>query len=376
MRRLWHLDRQVWSRKGAVTRCLNTTVHSLWMLVWNVSREEPSDADLPAAPVTMTACVPLWRSTGLSWADVSELIAIIQAEMARGLGDSTSRECGWLAQAALNSLKADIAGDYLAAQGEEIERRRDDGVAAQHLAGRFLANASHEIRTPLTAVLGFSELLLEETYGTLNAEQRAAVGHIENSAQNLLEIVNNVLDLMQYRAGRLQLQYRRVAAAPLLENIHSILLPLSQRRKVRFTHEIPEDLGSIEADEGIVRHIVYHLLESALRATPQGGEVVLRAARGEGTLTIVAYDTALHFPPEAVDNMNDAYPILENSPARGYEGWEIGLPLVRRYVDLHGGTLSIDSSPDSGTTFLVKLPVQQPTHTRAAAPTIQANGDS
>ena len=103
--------------------------------------------------------------------------------------------------------------------------------------------------------------------------------------------------------------------------------------------ELPDDLGTVEMDENIVRHIVYHLLSSALRATPAGGEVVLRVRREAPSLLLEARDTALHLPADAIANMLDPFPRLENSPTRGYEGWEVGLPLVRRYVELHQGEL-------------------------------------
>ena len=162
------------------------------------------------------------------------------------------------------------------------------------------------------------------------------MGHIENSAQNLHEIVNNVLDLMHIRSGKLRLQYRRVAIAPLLRSIYEILLPLSERKHVTFREDLPEDLGVMEADEGIVRHIVYYLLESSIRATPQSGEVVLKAERSSSHLTIVTYDTALQFPPEAIEKMKDDYPILETlrsevmkdgkSGFRSYAGMRICIP--------------------------------------------------
>ena len=351
--RLWHVDRQGWTRKGVVTRCLNAAVRELFALLIRASSIEPE------TPIKMQESAALWSETGLSWDDIVVLADIVQERVSAFLGPESFAGAASLVQAAVSSLKVEVAGVYIRVQAEEMGRQRDDSVASRHLAGRFLANASHELRTPLTAVLGFSELLLEDTYGELNAAQRTAVGHIENSAQNLHEIVNNVLDLMQYRAGKLELQYRRIAVSPVLRNIYDILLPLSRRRRVQFGHQVPDDLGSMDADEGILRHIVYNLLESALRATPENGEVILRAERTDGTLTIVAYDTALHFPQEAIENMNDAFPILENSPARGYEGWEIGLPLVRRYVDLHTGTLAIESSPDSGTTITVRLPAER-----------------
>ncbi len=356
---LWYLDRQVWSRKGAVTRCLRETVRELSALLDYTTK---GDASLPrpTTPIRLNGCAPLWSETGLSWTDTMVLVDAVLHRMLEAVSDEASPGPSWLVQAALNGLKVDIAATFLRAQADEMARQREINVASQHLATRFLANASHELRTPLTAVLGFSELLQEEMYGPLTADQQTAVGHIENSAQNLLEIVGNVLDLMQVRSGRLQLQYRRMAVDRVLRNIFDILMPLSKRRKVDFEFEIPVDLGSVEADESIVRHIVYQLVQSALRATPENGKVVLRAQRTDSTLTIITYDTALHFPPEAIENMNDAYPMLENSPARGYEGWEIGLPLVRRYVELHRGSLDIASTPESGTTIQVLLPTRRP----------------
>ena len=235
-----------------------------------------------------------------------------------------------------------------------------EAALTQHLAGRFLANASHELRTPLTAILGFSELLLEDTYGPLNEAQRTALGHIEESAQNLLEVVNNLLDLLHIRAGNLVLRYRMLDVADVLQSLHGVLSPLSARRGVRFRLELSDALGQVETDEKIVRHIIYHLLASALRSTPSGGEVVLSAERAAPALLIRTHDTALHLPPEAVANMMAPFPLLENSPTRGYEGWEIGLPLVHRYVELLQGTMELESLPERGTTFTIKLPLRRP----------------
>ena len=351
--RLWHLDRQVWTKRGVVTRCLTVAVRGLCALL------SPARAGELVAPVSLPEGVADWSETGLSWAEIVALADIVQDRTIVSLGPASCNEQAWPVQAVISSLKAEIAGVYLRQQEEAIARQRDDSVASRHLAGRFLANASHELRTPLTAVLGFSELLLEDTYGELSEAQRTAVGHIENSAQNLHEIVNNLLDLMQFRSGKLEMHYRRIAIAPLLQHIYAILGPLANCRKVLFAHQVPDDLGSMDADEGILRHIVYHLLESALRATPEGGEVTLKAERTDDLLTIVGFDTALHFPRETIENMNDAFPIIENSPARGYDGWEIGFPLVRRYVDLHAGTLAIESGPDRGTTITVRLPTDR-----------------
>jgi signal transduction histidine kinase len=235
-----------------------------------------------------------------------------------------------------------------------------EAALTQHLAGRFLANASHDLRTPLTAILGFSELLLEDTYGPLNEAQRTALAHVEESAQTLLEVVNNLLDLLHIRAGNLVLRYRTVEIAAILQSLHSVLSPLSARRNVGFRLQLAENLGQVETDEKIVRHIVYHLLASGLRSTPAGGEVVLSAERTGEALLIRTHDTALHLPPEAIANMMPPFPLLENSPTRGYEGWEIGLPLVHRYVELLQGTMELESLPERGTTFTIQLPLKRP----------------
>ena len=243
---------------------------------------------------------------------------------------------------------------------ETEPRLESESALTEHLAGRFLANASHELRTPLTAILGFSELLLEDTYGPLNDAQRTAMGHVEESAHTLLEVVNNLLDLLHIRAGNLVLRYKMVDIAFVLRSLHSVLSPLSARRGVGFQLELTDGLGHVETDEKIVRHIIYHLLASGLRSTPAGGQVVLSAERTTQHLLMRTHDTALHLPPEAVANMMGPFPLLENSPARGYEGWEIGLPLVHRYVDLLKGTMELESLPDRGTTFTIKLPLQRP----------------
>lgn len=242
---------------------------------------------------------------------------------------------------------------------EQETSLESEAALTQHLQGRFLANASHELRTPLTAILGFSELLLEDTYGPLNDAQRTALGHIEESAQNLLEVVNNLLDLLHIRAGNLILRYKKVDIAAVLQSLHSVLSPLSSRRGVGFRLDLAEGLGEVDTDEKIVRHIIYHLLASGLRSTPSGGEVVLSAERNDRWLVIQTYDMALHLPPEAVANMMGPFPLLENNPARGYEGWEIGLPLVHRYVELLEGTMEIESLPERGTSFTIKLPLKR-----------------
>ena len=351
--RLWHLKNSLLSDEGEITRCGAGTLLAL-------AESHPagdstvSSEDLRAAEEAGKA----WGSLSIAWVDAQSALSLFVTRLRTILaGSQVSPDISSYFDTLLNIVRMAAAERRVQDLEQQLAAHREESVLTQHLAGRFLANASHEIRTPLTAVLGFAELLLEETYGDLNEEQRTAVGHIENSAQNLSEIVNNLLDLLHIRSGKLTLQYRPVNIGTLLKDLYQILLPLAVRKNVVFTLEMPVDPGIIEADVNIVRHIIYHLLASGLRATPAHGEVSITTERDEENLVILTRDTALHLPADAIANMLDPFPRLENSPQRGYEGWEVGLPLVRRYVEIHGGDLTLTSLPTQGTLFRITLPI-------------------
>jgi len=299
----------------------------------------------------------MWASLAYSWADVQKMIHLVADCMDRFLKSAgLDAQASTLCALAVAAVSESAAGHRTVKLEQDLATIREQAVLSQHLAGRFISNASHDLRTPLTAILGFTELLSEESYGKLTGDQADAVGHVYNSAQNLLEIVNNLLDIIQIQAGKLSLRCKRTEIAPVLTAVHALLSSLAERRNVNFTIDVPDDLGAMNMDENIVRHIVYHLLSSALRSTPSGGTVTLSALRTSNRVTIITTDTALKLPREAIDNMLGTVPLLENSPVRGYEGWEVGLALVRRYVELHEGTMEIDNPEEEGTVFRVTLP--------------------
>lgn len=382
---LWHLDKALFGRKSHATLCASETLTALID-----SHQLPAGPSLPASETDTPAeetetpaengsgaenASPssgahrqalrntgrAWTALPVEWGDLRTLLRLLTAQTDLALKRrGAPREARTQCELLFDSLTLAVAEARIGLLEQQQFQQREEALTAQHLSSRFLANASHEVRTPLTAILGFAELLLEESYGELSTQQRTVVGHIENSAQNLLEIINNLLDILQIRTGRLQLRYRQVVVEGMLQNLYEILVPLAQRKSVQFTIELPENLGAIEADENIVRHIIYHLLASALRATPAGGQVLLSARRDTESLQVFTHDTALHLPPEAAANMANPFPRLENSPARGYEGWEIGLPLIQRYLDLYGGSIAMTSLPGQGTTFCILLPLTRP----------------
>jgi signal transduction histidine kinase len=388
--RLWHLESALFAKRGTATLCAETllsllsdaktldgvyppTHFSLFETMAAFDTSVSSTRPLSTSEIPLQSrdtevnrayatCARDWADLPISLIDLRTLLECFNQQILATLEqESADAETLIAFNALVSHLICAVAGLRAYRAERELDAQREEIIATQHLATRFLGNASHELRTPLTAILGFSELLLEGHYGELPPVQQTALSHIDNSAQNLLEIVNNLLDLLHIRTGKLKPHYRSVPLAALLENLYQILLPLSQRKEVVFSLSVDDNIGAIEADENIVRHIVYHVLASSLRATPKGGQVRLSARRDTDQVCIVMEDTALHLPEEALANMMNPFPRLENSPLRGYEGWEVGLPLVMRYVDLHGGNLELKSLPETGTVFLVYLPIK-PAH--------------
>ena len=364
------LDKSAWpSSELARTEAAQVDAHSTSLtlpphtLPTSASLDDSSESTFGGQSTVLSSCAEQLVSLPIAWADLRSMLRALSAHLHRSIGERDSAEAEkevLFADGALEALAARVADIEIGRLEQQIASHQEQTLATQHLAERFLGNASHELRTPLTAIMGFAELLLEEVYGELTPQQAERVSNIENSAQNLNEIISNMLDLLHIRAGKLILQYRPVDVASMLQHLYEILLPLAGRKNVQFQMELASELGTVEMAENIVRHVVYHLLSSALRATPAGGEVTLSAKRMAPWLVLEARDTALHLPPEAVDNMLSPFPRLENLPTRGYEGWEVGLPLVRRYVELHSGELHLESLPEKGTVFTVRLPLTRP----------------
>lgn len=357
---LWHINQQLWSRNSPITNCLDTTLATLYEELVDVL--SISAANTPTASCLFSKCTalaPQWVKLPIVWSDKITLLQLCRTSLMAQLSRSTaSTICLVTAMGGMDALRAALSEIRIAEMEQEIAQSRNETMTLQHLATRFFTNASHELRTPLTTILGNTELLLEGTYGDISQEQQAALNHIENASLNLIEIVNNLLDVMHIRSGKLHLQPKLIDLFPVVTGITAILTPLATRRKIRFLHTFDETLGKIETDENILRHILYFLMASSIRATPQQGELTLTAARTDQSIHITIADKAFQLPPEVIDNYRDPIPILESLSARGYEGWEVGLPLMHRFTMLLGGDFRIISLKNEGTRFCVEIPLK------------------
>lgn len=353
--RLPHLKENLWTPEGDLMRSGKQTLR-MWESIHRLREQEPSALSNTVEPI-MHYGVELWMELNLANRERLTLLELLEQNLLSAMQEAGVDTETLLLQSALwGRLYQQVLRVHHEREAQELATLREEALAAQHIVERFLAHSSHELRTPLTAILGFSEILQEGLYGTLNPEQLQAMGHIENSAHNLIELINNLLDMLRMRSGKLALHAREFGVDAVLREIYTMLLPLSERKRVALEFRLSESLGTIHADENVLRHIVYHLLTSSIRATPEQNTVSFFAEQDATELRLTVEDLALHLPPQALVQLQSHLPRLENVSARGYEQWEIGLPLVRRYVELQGGTLSIENLPEQGIRFLVRIP--------------------
>ena len=240
----------------------------------------------------------------------------------------------------------------------EIEDKRRELEAANRHKSEFLANMSHELRTPLNAVIGFSEVLGERMFGDLNDKQAEYVNDIHDSGRHLLSLINDILDLSKIEAGAMELDVSRFALVPALDNAVSLVKERAGRRGISLQERLEEGLGEIEGDERKLKQILLNLLSNAIKFTAEGGTVTLEASRDDGAVTIAVRDTGVGISEEDQAVIFEEFRQVGADYARKVEGTGLGLTLTKRFVEMHGGTISVESEPGAGSTFHVRLPLR------------------
>ena len=228
-------------------------------------------------------------------------------------------------------------------------------VANQHKS-EFLANMSHELRTPLNAIIGFSEVLSEEMFGEVNAKQAEYLGDIHSSGKHLLALINDILDLSKIEAGKMDLDLSPLDMEAALGDAMTLLRDRAARNEVVLELECPAAIGTWIADVRKFKQIMVNLLSNAVKFTPSGGRVTVRAERLEGEVRIAVSDTGIGIKPEEQDVIFEAFRQASGDHLKKSEGTGLGLALTRRFVELHGGRLTLQSAPGQGSTFAFNLP--------------------
>jgi signal transduction histidine kinase/CheY-like chemotaxis protein len=242
-------------------------------------------------------------------------------------------------------------------QASELARAKERAEQESRYKSQFLANMSHEFRTPLNAIIGFSELLDEQTMGPLNERQKEFVGYVMQGGRHLLALINDILDLSKVEAGRMQLSRELVSVSSLIEDVRQTVRPLADKQGVSVSFQVAEDLPEIFVDPIRLRQILFNLISNGIKFNHRHGSVQLAVHAEADRVLWVISDTGVGIRDEDLSRLFREFERIEHQGPKP-EGTGLGLALTKRLVELHGGTIDVESRAGKGSTFTVSIPQQ------------------
>jgi PAS domain S-box-containing protein len=256
-------------------------------------------------------------------------------------------------RASLAQRVAERTADLSAANAELSRTSR--------IKDEFLANMSHELRTPLNAILGMSEALQEQVYGPLNEKQLKSLRSIEESGYHLLSLINDILDVSKIEAGKLKLEVGPVSVESVCQASLGLIKQDAHKKQLKISSSFDNAVTIIQADKRRLKQILVNLLSNAVKFTPEGGAIGLEVvgdAEGEA-VHFTVWDTGIGILEEDMGRLFQPFVQLDSSLSRRYAGTGLGLSLVYRLADMHGGSVSLESEVGKGSRFTVSLPWQK-----------------
>lgn len=246
----------------------------------------------------------------------------------------------------------------------ELEKINEELKRSNQAKARFISNMSHELRTPLTSILGYSELILDRTYGEINEIQERYLKHILQAGKHLLHLVNNILDLAKIEAGKVTLSSESLSIPEVIDEVAFVMRPQAEKKSIELSVRISSEVNDFVADRTKLKQILYNLLSNAIKFTPEGGKVGIEAEyiakpfawipSERRFLKLTVWDTGIGIPEDQKERIFEEFEQLD--PSRATEGTGLGLPMTKRLVELHGGYIDLESIPGKGTHFYVYLP--------------------
>jgi signal transduction histidine kinase len=238
------------------------------------------------------------------------------------------------------------------------DKSRQLEVANQHKSD-FLANMSHELRTPLNAIIGFSEVLLERLFGDLNDKQDDYLKDFHSSGRHLLQLINDILDLSKVEAGRMELDVSSFDVGDAISNAMTLVRERAQRHSITLGQSVEPSIGDIVADERKLKQILLNLLSNAVKFTPDGGSIDVTAAKNGDDIVIAVRDTGIGIAPEDQQAVFEEFRQVGRNYTNKHEGTGLGLALTRKFVELHGGRIWLESEMGRGSTFTFTIPMKR-----------------
>jgi len=240
---------------------------------------------------------------------------------------------------------------------EELLNTKLAAEAASQSKGEFLATMSHELRTPLNSIIGFSDVLLEGMFGSLNEKQTAYINNISKGGKHLLNLINDILDLSKVEAGEMELDYERFYVSLAIDEIKTIISPLAIKKNICLDVKVEPQLGMIGADKTKLKQILYNLTSNAIKFTPEKGYVTIEARRSGNFVQVSVMDTGIGISKNDMDKLFQPFKQLNRYITREYEGTGLGLALVKKFVEMHGGKIRVESKVGEGSIFTFVLPL-------------------
>jgi len=286
--------------------------------------------------------------------------------MVRGIGDLRQRR---LQIAALDSEKSARLDELqrlareLDSRGRELAEANLRAQEANRAKSQFLANMSHELRTPLNSIIGFSEILSEKLEGTIDARFGRFLNNILTSGKHLLALINDILDLSKIEAGRMDLHFEPLSVGDLVRGVESVMSGMAVRRSIHLDAEIDPSLPPLVADAPRIKQVLYNLTSNAIKFSPDGGTVSIRAhlleaassPLGDASLVLEVEDRGIGIRVEDQKLIFDEFRQVDGQTTRNMGGTGLGLALVKRFVEMHGGRIEVDSEIGRGSLFRVFL---------------------
>ncbi|SFM96357.1 Signal transduction histidine kinase [Formivibrio citricus] len=309
-------------------------------------------------PTTVLACPVIYREQRLG-------VLVLAAN--RHL---TEHDCNFIGRVtgqlgiALNNIKQyndlQLLSEQLRDKNDEITQKNLQLEEASRMKSEFLANMSHELRTPLNGIIGFSEALRDGLMGDLSPKQKEYISDIYGSGEHLLSLINDILDLSKIEAGKMTLDLETVALETLLDNSMAMFKEKALVHRLQLHMERDPSLPDVTADARKLKQIIYNLLSNAVKFTPDGGEIVLSAHRqshADGDiLELAVTDTGIGIAPADQGKLFQPFVQIDSSLSRKYQGTGLGLSMVKRLVELHGGQVGLESAPGKGSRFWIHIP--------------------
>ncbi len=292
-----------------------------------------------------------------AWRDEEEALLKLAAEI---FMNAWGRQ---QAQTALEHERASLA-QRVEERTLELSIANAELARANRLKDEFLANMSHELRTPLNAILGLSEALLEQTRGPLNEHQLRSLRTVHGSGYHLLDLINDILDLSKIEAGRLELQLDWVPVEPLCQASLLFVKQVAHKKRISVSLTLADKSLGVQVDTRRLKQILVNLLSNAVKFTPEGGQVGLEVATDDKRQVVcfTVWDTGIGIAQEDIARLFKPFVQVDSSLSRQQEGTGLGLALVSRLAELHGGSVAVESDdvPGRGSRFTVTLPWQRP----------------